>query len=277
MVILLVSLPLSAMAFNNGNDVPDEIESERFSASNAAIIEIPENRSVDSKTFRLTDGSFYVAHYNTGIHEKDESGNWQDIDNRLYNQDGMISTKDGKFAFPSKTSSDTELFSLNDDKYSVSFSITDIRFGVSGEISNQETKFDETADPLDVLTTLDAIRSSVFYTDILPETDIEYVLYGTTVKESLILKSTSQDYSYSFILSLEGLTAVCEQGTVSLLDDITNELIYVRIYNGLIQRPVVFPDQLSKIIIFITVLNDIGTVFDLSDEAVFVISEFVRR
>ncbi len=120
MVVLFVSLSLSALAADNGSSTaPEETLTETVSSSTAEIIEIPENRSVDSKTFRLTDGSFYVAHYNTGIHEKDESGNWQEIDNRLYNQDGLISTKDGKVAFPSKTSSGAELFSLNDDKYSV--------------------------------------------------------------------------------------------------------------------------------------------------------------
>ncbi|MBQ9416383.1 MAG: hypothetical protein IJU20_06055, partial [Clostridia bacterium] len=175
--ILLVSLPLSTLAVDNGSSIaPEEALTEIDSSSTAEIIEIPENRSVDSKTFRLTDGSFYLAHYNTGVHEKDASGNWQDIDNRLYQQDELITTKDGKYAFPSKSSVGAELFSLNDGKHSVSFAVADVRSGVAGEIGNQETKFDETADPLDVLTTLDAIRSSVSYADILPETDIEYVL-----------------------------------------------------------------------------------------------------
>ena len=92
-----MSLPLSALAVDNGNPTPEETLSETVSSSTVEIFEIPENRSSNSKTFRLTDGSFYLAHYNTGIHERDESGNWQDIDNRLYKQDGLITSTELDF------------------------------------------------------------------------------------------------------------------------------------------------------------------------------------
>ena len=67
--VILVSLPIQAFSFDLGGGSSSEPE---VSSSNADIIEVCESRTATEKTFRLTDGSFYTAHYDTEIHEEDE-------------------------------------------------------------------------------------------------------------------------------------------------------------------------------------------------------------
>ena len=182
---VLLSLPLAVFAQDfAGESVP---ENEAVS-SNAEIIEVNESRTAAEKTFRLTDGSFYTAHYDTDIHEEDENGRFTDIDNRLSKSGSAISTSNGRYSFPYKTSDDSSLFTLTGKKSCLSFSLVSAAKGIKGEIKNNKTEFDKDADPLEVLTTLDNIRASVIYENILPGTDIEYVLYGKNVKENIFTR-----------------------------------------------------------------------------------------
>ena len=97
---VLLSLPLTVFSFDIG-DVSTSPEHDA-SISNSDIIEVMENRTAAEKTFRLTDGSFYTAHYDTNIHEEDENGRFNDIDNRLYRNGSVISTSNGRYSFPYK-------------------------------------------------------------------------------------------------------------------------------------------------------------------------------
>ena len=224
--LLAVSLPLSAFAVGGGNAAEPEGISVN---SNAEVIEVKEDRTVSEKTFRLEDGTFYIAHYDTEIHEEDESGNLIDIDNRLYARDGLISTENGRYSFPVKTSDSSSLFSLSGKNNSVSFILNDASHGIPGEISNQKTDLGKDASRLEVLATLDNIRSSVLYKDILMNADVEYVIYGRNVKENIVLKERQiqTEYIYSFILSLENLVPVtAENGQIDLNDPETGETVY---------------------------------------------------
>ena len=157
--VILVSLPLQVFSFDlGGGNASSEPDASTYSAD---IIEVVENRTAAEKTLRLTDGSFYTAHYDTDIHEEDENGRFTDIDNRLYRQGDSISTSNGRYSFPYKTSVDSSLFTLSGKENSISFSLAGAAKGIKGEITNTETEFGKDTDPLEVLTTLDNIRSSV--------------------------------------------------------------------------------------------------------------------
>ena len=83
--MLLVSIPIQSLALDLSDmgTLSSVSEAEQVS-SNAEILEVIENRTSNEKTFRLTDGLFYIAYYSTNVHERDENDNWVDIDNRLY-------------------------------------------------------------------------------------------------------------------------------------------------------------------------------------------------
>ena len=179
--LLAVSLPLYTFAV--AGDYGENTEEPNGTiCSNAEIIEVKENRTLSEKTFRLEDGAFYIAHYDTEIHEEDENGNLIDIDNRLYEKGDEISTANGRYSFPVKTLDRSPLFSLSGKNNSVSFVLNDASHGIPGEISNQKTDLGKDASRLDELITLDNIKSSVLYKDILTNTDVEYVIYGRNLK-----------------------------------------------------------------------------------------------
>ena len=138
---VLLSLPLTVFSFDlgDGNTSPEP----DASTSNSDIIEVVENRTAAEKTFRLTDGSFYTAHYDTDIHEEDENGRFTDIDNRLYRNGSAISTSNGRYSFPYKTSDDSSIFTLSGKNSSVSFSLQGAAKGIKGEITNNKTEFDK--------------------------------------------------------------------------------------------------------------------------------------
>ena len=65
------------------------------------------------------------------------------------------------------------------------------------------------------------------YENILPGTDIEYVLYGSRVKENIIINERKSEYKYNFILNLHNLIPVAEEnGEISLLDNENGEMVY---------------------------------------------------
>ncbi len=63
---------------------PDE-ESEPI-----ILVEEERRREQNSKTFRLSDGTFLTALYDEPIHYQDDNGAWQDIDNRLIPADQAV-------------------------------------------------------------------------------------------------------------------------------------------------------------------------------------------
>ena len=92
-IVVIMSLPLSALALGLGNDsqsLPDTIE------KSGEIFELTDRRTETTKTFRLEDGSCYLAQYDTAIHYLDEDGVWQDIDNTLAASGSDITTSDAK-------------------------------------------------------------------------------------------------------------------------------------------------------------------------------------
>lgn len=60
------------------------------------IYEVAELREENVKTFRLSDGSFVAAQYNSPIHRLDSEGKWQDIDNTLTESGSELSTSDAR-------------------------------------------------------------------------------------------------------------------------------------------------------------------------------------
>ena len=68
----------------------------------------------------------------------------------------------------------------------------------------------------------DALSSSILYEDVFPGVDLRYDTFSYNVKESIILKQPMDldEYSYSFLLTLDGLEPeLQEDGSIFLFDD----------------------------------------------------------
>ena len=191
------------------------------------IYELKDKRTATTKHFRLEDGSFYVAQYNTDIHYLDENGEYQDIDNSLSASGSEISTSNAKIKFAKKTTGNNNIFTLHDGNRKLTLSLDDANKKIEGKIFNNETEFGDDTTQLQKMTTLDKISASVLYEDILANTDLEYVINGLNIKENIIVKDKADNYAYSFTMQLNNLTAeLSEKGSIYISDTSTHEVVY---------------------------------------------------
>ncbi len=207
-LMLVVSLPLSGYAlFAEELAARADVASEPTATPVDMVAELLARRTERSKTFLLTDGSFYLAEYDRPVHTLDADGNWQDIDNTLTVSGDTIATTNARIKFAKKTTGNGELFTLHGDNHKLTLSLAGAAKKVAGEVTNLCTEHAEDATELDKRTTLDRLTASVLYRDILPQTDLEYVVTGGMVKENILVKAPRENYTYTFELSLNNLTA----------------------------------------------------------------------
>ena len=88
LAILLISVPETVLAeageLLGGAGATETPESGSELSSEPAYVlgEASWERSYNTKTFRLSDGSFTLADYTRQVHFKDETDAWTDYDNR---------------------------------------------------------------------------------------------------------------------------------------------------------------------------------------------------
>ena len=69
--VTLLSLPLTAVAVSFEQTPPS---SEESSVTKKEIIELKDMRDANTKYFRLEDGTYYAARYDSAVHFLDENG-----------------------------------------------------------------------------------------------------------------------------------------------------------------------------------------------------------
>ncbi|MBQ7826731.1 MAG: DNRLRE domain-containing protein, partial [Clostridia bacterium] len=220
-LMIVMSVPLTAFAADVTDNAIESVE------VNTDIIELTDKRTATSKTFRLDDGSYYVAEYDTEIHYLDENGMWQDIDNTLAASGSEFSTSNAKIKFAKKITGNETIFTLHDGNRKLTLSLDGAVKKTQGVITNASSDLGGDATELQKMTTLEKISASILYADILPSTDLEYIVKGLTVKENIIVKAKADDYSYSFTMKLNNLTATqAESGEITITDPSTGETVY---------------------------------------------------
>jgi len=226
----IMSLPMTALALDLSDNSASEIveSSGNVLTAQKDIIEMTNMRTASVKYFRLEDGSYYAAQYDSAVHYQDENGDWQDIDNTLAVSGSEITTSNAKIKFAKKTTGNSSLFTLHDGNRKLTLSLDGAAKKVAGEITNYETEFGEDATKLQKMTTLDKINASVIYRDILSGVDLEYVVTGLNIKENIIVKEQSSNYSYSFTMQLNNLTAILnEKGEIIISEPSSDEAVYI--------------------------------------------------
>ncbi len=154
----------------------------------------------------------------------------------------MYGTQDGRVSFAnslvgtvqstnisasqtSLTTSQAPIMSLNENGYSVSLSIasTNISTASIATVSNHEARA-QTSAVADQ--TIDN-KTSLVYSNAWQNVDLEYVLVSNNVKENIIVKAPSAEYSYAFFLTLDGLVPeLGDDGIVILKDKTTDKTVY---------------------------------------------------
>ena len=86
-VVTVTSLPMTAFASAMPEGTDEEVN---VTEREKAIIEMVDMRTATAKYFRLDDGSYYVAQYDSNVHYKDDNGDWQDISAQFETADTTI-------------------------------------------------------------------------------------------------------------------------------------------------------------------------------------------
>ena len=210
----------------DSNDEQTAIE-ETEPGKEGTVFEVTDRREETVKHFRTEDGSFTAVQYNVPVHEKDENGEWQDIDNTLSESGSEYATSNARVKFAKKTTGNVTLFTLHDGNRKISMSLSGAKKKVAGQVTNTQTEFPEDATQLQKMMTLDKLSSKILYPTILDGVDLEYVVNSCNIKENIIVKERADSYSYTFEIQLINLEAVlCEDGSVAISDPDTDEVVY---------------------------------------------------
>ncbi|MBE6685590.1 MAG: DNRLRE domain-containing protein, partial [Ruminococcaceae bacterium] len=214
------------------------------------VVEVVEMRQENVKHFRLADGTYEAIIYPQAVHRKDENGVWQDIDNdlKLQSLEGTqkYATRDHRVRFSKNFEFNNQLFSLNENGYAISMTLvgtdnslssssSSLRPGESPIPSNSPSVVNPEKDrsdtnsygSLEEAVSIDN-KSSIIYSGVKANTDIEYVLQGNDIKENIIVNATSDSYEYLFVMELVGLTAQLDTvGNVKITDSETGQSKYI--------------------------------------------------
>lgn len=254
-VLLVTSSPISVSALEASEgtvitetDSVDELTSVSQTYDSEEIIgeveEIIDLREENVKHFRLADGTYEAVVYAEAVHRKDENGDWQDIDNTLElisdNGSPKYISSDSRVKFAEKFTANSELLSLNENGYSISMLLLEDHSATPQglrEVQNSSShsptvnnatgrKRNNKYDSLEEATRIDN-KSSITYNNVSTNTNLEYILQGNDIKESIIVTAMRESYEYTFELRLAGLVAVLdENGGIQLVDSETSEVKY---------------------------------------------------
>ncbi|MBR2293274.1 MAG: RICIN domain-containing protein [Clostridia bacterium] len=207
------------------------------------IFEIVSRREKNVKHFRMPDGTVQAVVYGTAVHRKDTDGVWQDINNNLSANVSKVknayATDDLRLIFAKQYLPNEQLFVLNEDGYSVAMKLmgaplsTGTGLELQGAASVTTVTNAPTREASSTYRTIEEAQtvrnaSSITYTNVRANTDLEYVLTGDSIKENIIVKQAGTSYTYDFALTLSGLTATLRaDGSVQLSDADTGTEQYV--------------------------------------------------
>lgn len=229
-LMVLTGFPLSVFAIDFESDSSStEISSAEPTHNRISeAFEVEELREESVKHFRLEDGSYMAAQYDVPVHYLDDDGKWQDIDNSLAESGSEYSTRNAKVRFSKKVTGNGSLFTLHDGNRKITLSLDGARKKTVGTVTNTNAEFDESATKLQKMMTLDKLSSKILYADILNGIDLEYVVETGHIKENITIKEKSSDYSYTFTVQLNNLTAeLTQDGSVHICDPDSDELVYI--------------------------------------------------
>ena len=188
--------------------------------------------SSNTKYFKMSDGTIKAAVYKDPVLYQDSAGKWQEIDNTLETSDNEndelsnfngYATKSNKFRVKfAKNSNQKKLVSIKMGDYSVSLSL------LNKTKKNNSSMKQEKKAKIEDLTAASKASQKIYYENILPDTNIEYIVNGSGVKENIVIKSAQNNYQYSFEIDVKDLTLTLEDdGCIYAKDVNTGKTVFV--------------------------------------------------
>lgn len=188
--------------------------------------------SSNTKYFKMSDGTIKAAVYKDPVLYQDSAGKWQEIDNTLETSDNEndelsnfngYATKSNKFRVKfAKNSNQKKLVSIKMGDYSVSLSL------LNKTKKNNSSMKQEKKAKIEDLTAASKASQKIYYENILPDTNIEYIVNGSGVKENIVIKSAQSNYQYSFEIDVKDLALTLEDdGCIYAKDVNTGKTVFV--------------------------------------------------
>ncbi|MDQ7095870.1 DNRLRE domain-containing protein [Desulfosporosinus sp. PR] len=153
------------------------------------VTELVDKRDQHSKTYLNSDGSYTTETSYASRHYQDANGTWQDISNKI-----TSSSDDPAFA----TSSQANPFHPHFAKNSQAPYLAEVK---PDKTSSLSWTLDNAANSSATNDT-----NSVIFPDILKSTDLQYQPFSDGLKENIIVKNASAPASFTFQLTVTGLT-----------------------------------------------------------------------
>ena len=229
---------------DTGNSIAEENEEEV-----TVVGELEDQRDLNAKSFRLSNGTIAAVQYETDVHYQDENGEWTPIDNSLEYED---SREDGLFSFLSEDNEETDdvqdtdgyttkagpvnfkfaknanqknLVRIQQGDYKLSFTLQNRNKNKKVDIQKGEENLNDSS--LASQMTAPNVYSSVVYRNIQDDVDLQYIASGSDLKENIIVNSKRDSYDFIFEVKAQNLSMIQEKdGSVSLYDSKSNELVY---------------------------------------------------
>ena len=225
-------------------EADDVLDNSETASSRKVLFEETSLREETVKHFRMEDGSFIAVDYQMPVHYLDENNEWTDYDNTLVAVENgekvtayRVENGDSVRTFAAADAGET-LLSMQKGEYALTFSpeLTNER-GTDDEDPPAEPKdfkilqvsagsAEKITEPLLAKTQPDKLYSALEYPDILDGVSLRYENYANTVKESIVISAPQSDYSYSFRLTLKGLTPKAEEDGSIALCSAEGDVIY---------------------------------------------------
>ena len=238
--IIVEILPMTVLA-QAVEDEKEKFEQSGYSSNVSQEEEDPtvigedteRRNSENTKYFKMSDGTVKAAMYNDPVLYKDETGKWQEIDNSLDSSDEVSNdeasdfngyeTKKNKFKVKfAKNANQKKLVSMKMDNYSVSLSL------LNKTKKNNSSMKQEKKAKIEDLTVASKASQKVYYENILPDTNIEYIVNGSGVKENIVVKSAQSSYEYNFEIAVKDVTlSLAEDGCIYAKDTITGATVFI--------------------------------------------------
>ncbi len=242
LLLTLQSLPLRASAmdairnsFSDDATATDALQSDSVDADSPIIGEDVSLRTANTKHFRHEDGSYTAAMYDSPVHYYTD-GEWKDIDNTLtlttanttQNARYETTASGTPVSFPQTMTENAEI-TVSARGYDLAFGLqTQQSLSASASVMQAETASTEKQSVLQAPTN----DSTVRYENVLGNTDLQYDVTSSAVKESIIIKAKQTEYVYRFNMDLNGLQAVTHgDGSIALIenDDIDNPVFVIAV------------------------------------------------
>ena len=181
-------------------------------------------REQSVKYFRMSDGSFSAVSYASPVHYLDSDGEYKDIDNTLVpSQSGYVNT-DNPFRVTLPKESDGEVsvesenkkitFKLLDSK-KVKTKVKENKYKTEKEVQKEAKKAKNKKEKAKIINddkyTLKKYSSGVTYEGVADDVDISYDIYGSSLKESIVLNKKNAKSSYTYAFTYTGFTAVLNE------------------------------------------------------------------